>query len=179
MAENTKPGSTVQPQQTMPKVMIPHSAASNRDSKSDNGPQGNCYLKGDREERQLNSIFNPNIASDTITHEDTYDSLSEIKLEFACFGGNESPKTLTKEQDEATPKSPKNMNPDDHGSHIPSKTEAKSQSIQKSKSIKTAHKGSTDITESSTDLPKSLLSHLVIVKGRIPKCWILAVKHIT
>lgn len=132
--------------------MKPHSAASNRDSKSDNRPQGNSNIKDDREKRQLNSIFNPSIVSETITREDTYDSLPEMKLESACSGGNESPKTLTKEKDEATPKSPKKVNPDDHESCIPNKTEAKNQPLQKSKSIKTADKGSTDITDDSTDI---------------------------
>ena len=148
MAENiTKPVSTAQPQQIL--LMDAeklHFAASNQDSKLDNRPQGNHSLKDVREERQMNSIVNPNIVTDATTLEDTYNSLSEMKLESACHGSDESPKTLTKKKDEAPPKSPEKVNPE---SHIPSKTEAKSQPMQKSKST------SKSIAKSNTDSPKT------------------------
>ena len=148
MTENIKPESTVQPQQTMLKVMKPHSAASNQDSKSDNKPHGNHSLKDVGEDRPLNNNIT---VTDAITFEHTYDTLPEMKLESAC---HESHTTLTKEKHEATLKSPDKVKPDDHGSHIPSKTEAKSQLMHKSKSVKTTAKGSTDVAKNCTDLPK-------------------------
>ena len=147
MAENTKPGGNVQPQQTLLRDAEKlHFAASNQDSKLDNRPRGNHSLIDARKGRQMNSIVNPIIVTDAITLEDTYNSLSEMKLESACHGGDESPKTLTKKKDEASPKSPKKVNLE---SHIPSKTEAKSQPTQKSKST------SKSIAKSSTDSPKT------------------------
>ena len=148
MTENIKPESNVQPQQTMLKVMKPHSAASNQDSKSDNKPHGNRSLKDVGEDRPLNNNIT---VTDAITFEHTYDTLPEMKLESAC---HESHTTLTKGKHEATLKSPKKVKPDDHGSHIPGKTEAKSQLMHKSKSVKTTAKGSTDVAKNCTDLPK-------------------------
>ena len=118
MSENIKPGTTVQPQQTKLKVTKPHSVASNQDSEPDNRPQGNGSFKIHREERQLNSIIDPNIVSDVITLRDTYDTLPEMKLESACHGGDKSPITLTKEKDKPTTKSPKKVNPDNHEGYI-------------------------------------------------------------
>ena len=161
MAENTKPGSTVQPQQTLLKNAEKlHFAASNQDSKLDNRPQRNHSLKDVREERQMNSILNPNIVTDATILEDTYNSLSEMKLESACHGGDKSPKTLTKKKDEASPKSPEKVNPE---SHIPSKTKAKSQPTQKSKSTAKC------IAKSITDSPKTSVVTSTVNEGEHAK----------